>query len=221
MAKPVKFSDREKAWCQRKQRLRPVRTRPQRIRILIVCEGEKTEPNYFRSIIARFPPHLAELVEVEGLGANTQSLVNQAKQLRARKADTDYPYDETWVVFDRDSFPPDAFDNAIRSAESATMGAAWSNEAFEIWYLLHFEDRQTGMNRDAYKARLTHHLGHLYKKNDTDMYHKLQKKGDEALAVSRARQRDTEFADTAPHQANPCTTVYKLIEMLNTYLIEG
>lgn len=98
MAKPVKFSDREKEWCQRKQPRRSYQTRPPRVRMLIVCEGEKTEPNYFESIIANFPAHLAKIVDVEGLGANTQSLVNQAKQLMNEKADTDYPYDETWVL---------------------------------------------------------------------------------------------------------------------------
>lgn len=220
MAKPVKFSDREKEWCQRKhQPGRAYQTRPPRVRMLIVCEGKKTEPNYFESIIAKFPAHLAKIVDVEGLGANTQSLVNCAKRLRNAKADTDYPYDETWVVFDRDSFPPAAFDNAIRSAEQAGKETAWSNEAFEIWYLLHFEDRQAGMNRDAYKARLTHHLGQTYRKNDEEMYQKLQQKGSERLAISRASQRESEFSATPPHQANPCTTVYKLVGKLNTFRI--
>lgn len=217
MAKPVKFSDREKAWCKRKEPRRAYQTRPQRKRMLIVCEGEKTEPNYFKSIIANFPPHLAKIIDIQGLGANTLSLVNCAKKLRDAKANSDYSYDETWVVFDRDSFPPDAFDNAIHRANDSGMEVAWSNEAFEIWYLLHFEDRQTGMNRDAYKSRLTDHLGLPYAKNDTDMYRKLQQAGSEAQAISRARQRETEFADIPPHQANPCTTVYRLIERLNAF----
>lgn len=218
MAKPVKFTDREKAWCRRQKPQRSYQTRPQRQRMLIVCEGEKTEPNYFKSIIAKFPPHLADIIDIQGLGANTQSLVDCAKKRRDAKADSDYSYDETWVVFARDSFLPALFDNAIHSAEGAGMEVAWSNEAFEIWYLLHFEDRQTGMHREAYKKRLTQHLGEPYAKNDAEMYRKLQEKGSEALAVSRAKQRESAHVGVPPHQANPCTTVFKLIEKLNTFV---
>jgi len=47
---------------------------------LIVCEGEKTEPNYFKGVEAFFKNELAEEFKinfvVEGEGKNTLSLVN-------------------------------------------------------------------------------------------------------------------------------------------------
>lgn len=217
MARPVKFTDRDKSWCRKSAPKRLYKTRPLRERLLIVCEGEQTEPNYFQSLKAMLPPQVAEVIDIQGLGANTQSLVNAAKRQREKRRDTDYPYDEVWVVFDRDSFAPDMFDNAIYSAEQSGMKVAWSNEAFEIWYLLHFEDRQTGMNREEYKARLSQHLNQPYKKNDPDMYSKLQKAGNEELAHRRSRQRQIDHDDIPPHQANPCTTVNKLVEKLNTF----
>jgi hypothetical protein len=44
-----------------------------------------------------------------------------------------------WVVFDRDSFAPQSFNNAINKCiqDRPNIDAAWSNEAFELWYLLH------------------------------------------------------------------------------------
>jgi hypothetical protein len=41
---------------------------------LVVCEGEKTEPNYFK----RFPLPPDSIVDVRGFGANTVSLVIEA-----------------------------------------------------------------------------------------------------------------------------------------------
>ena len=218
MGHRVKFSDREKDWFRKKQlSKRKYRTRSERSRILIVCEGAKTEPNYFKSIKSMLPCHLAHVIDIEGEGANTQSLVNRARRIRDAKASGDYSYDEVWVVFDRDSFPDHDFDNAIHSAEAAGMKAVWSNEAFELWYILHFEARQTGMNRNEYKKCLDKHLDETYKKNDPSMYKKLAAKGSEAQAIQRAKRLQEDHQDITPHNANPCTKVNILVERLNEF----
>lgn len=216
MAKPIKITDRNTRWAQRSLE-RKTDVRPERKRILIVCEGEKTEPYYFESIKALLPRHVAEVIKVEGQGFNTQSLVNHAKKSRDEKMDTDYSYDEVWVVFDRDSFEPDKFDNAIYSAEAMGMKVAWSNEAFELWYILHFEARQTGMSRTEYKDCLTKHLGIPYKKNDPDIHSRLNQMGNEIEAMRRANNLQQLHAGVSPHKANPCTMVSELVETLNSF----
>lgn len=75
---------------------RKVNTREVRQRFLIVCEGEKTEPNYFRSF--RVPKNVAE-IDVQGLGENPSKLVQSAKELQNQE-----DYDQVWCVFDRDSW---------------------------------------------------------------------------------------------------------------------
>src|SRR5947209_5388606 len=77
-------------------------------RFLIVCEGERTEPNYFRSF--RVPRDVVT-VEVQGTGYNTLRLVQEAIRLRSKGE-----YDQVWCVFDRDSFPPEHFNEAINLA---------------------------------------------------------------------------------------------------------
>ncbi len=215
MGKPIKISDRGKIWAKRSLE-RKIDIRPERERILIVCEGSKTEPNYFKSIQSTLPPQVVEIC-IEGEGANTQSLVDRAKKHRDSKKETDSPYDEVWVVFDKDSFEASMFDNAIHSAKSAQMKTAWSNEAFELWYILHFEDRQTGMSRTEYKDCLTKYLGSSYLKNDPNMYSKLTEKGDESKAMQRAKSLQRSHADIPNHDANPCTRVNELIEKLNSF----
>ncbi len=219
MAKPIKFTDKNTRWAQRSLK-RKVNDRPERKRILIVCEGEKTEPNYLNSLKEKLPPHVASIIDINGEGFNTQSLVNRAKQIRDAKKGTKYAYDEVWLVFDRDSFKPDQFDNAIYSAEATGMKVAWSNEAFELWYILHFEDRQTGMSRTEYKQHLSKHLGDPYKKNDKDMYSKLTKLGNESKAIQRAKNLQSQHVGIANHNANPCTKVNELVEKLNTFKIK-
>src|SRR3989338_5356038 len=134
-------------------------------RILIVCEGTKTEPNYFKS----FPITSVEVI-VDACGYNTKSLVGLAKEKSNRAKAEKLPYEQVWCVFDRDSFAKEHFNTAIQMAEANQFKAAYSNEAFELWYILHFEYLIAGLNRDQYKAKLTQHLGKEYKKNSSEMY---------------------------------------------------
>ncbi len=218
MGKPIKATDRSKPWYRPGNRTsRPVGIRAKRERILIVCEGKKTEPNYFESIRSRLPRHLVE-IDIEGEGMNTLSLVRNAVDRRRRAKESGHPFDQVWIVFDRDSFPAAAFDNAIHMAEAQDMHCAWSNEAFELWYLLHFEDRQSAMSRSQYKGQLTRHLGRKYEKNALDMYELLQELGDADLAIRRGNQLKKEHKGTPASSSNPCTTVGDLVEALNSFL---
>jgi hypothetical protein len=220
MGRPVKLSDRNKQWFLKSLHCRERRLdiREERQRFLVVCEGEKTEPNYFQMFGQELPRHVVQL-DIYGEGANTLSLVSRAKELRDSQASGDYPFDQVWIVFDRDSFEADNFDNAIHMAEADGMQCAWSNEAFELWYILHFEYRNTETNRTEYQGKLSQLLGETYQKNAPDMYQKLTCMGDQRKAVAWAKRLLDEFqtASTPPSRSNPCTTVFKLVEKLNLY----
>lgn len=189
MAKPVKISDQNKEWYRRSKtsETRRIEALVERKRILIVCEGEKTEPNYFRSIQKDLPQHVVEL-EICGEGLETLRLVEKAQELRDNRASSSYPFDQIWVVFDRDSFPPSDFDNAINKAESDDISCAWSNEAFELWYVLHFEYRTTAMPRNEYQKKLSTLIGRAYAKNAPDMYQVLAEMGNQDHAINWAKR---------------------------------
>lgn len=220
MGKPVKLSDRDKRWYRKStSQNRPKAFRHVRQRILIVCEGIKTEPYYFESIRKQLPPNVV-LLQIEGEGANTLSLVERAREIRNGPSFRDYPFDQVWVVFDRDSFPPSDFDNAIARAEADNMRCAWSNEAFELWYILHFEYRNTGMSRSEYQQKIDALPGERYVKNVPDMYDKLSARGNQKQAIAWAQKLydDARKRHYTPSQSNPCTTVFKLVEELNKYI---
>jgi len=220
MGRPVKLSDQKKEWfgrchCNQKRR---VGMREERERILIVCEGTKTEPNYFEAFKQDLLPNVVQL-DICGEGANTLSLVARAQDIRDSEAKGEHPFDQAWVVFDRDSFDPDDFDNAIHMANAAGMRCAWSNEAFELWYILHFEYRNTGMSRTEYQSKLTGMLGEPYRKNAPNMYRKLMKRGNQVQATAWAETLHKSFkaSDTPSSRCNPCTTVFELVRELNKF----
>ena len=216
MGKPVKLTDQTTPWFQRELKRR-IGVRILLQRILIVCEGKKTEPNYFEALKAHLPKQMVEL-DICGDGFNTVSLVEQAIALRDAKKDTEQPYDQIWAVFDCDSFKAN-FDNAIYKAEANDIKCAWTNEAFELWYVLHFEYRNTPMPREDYERRLEELMQRPYVKKAPDMYQELAKKGDQARAIQWARKLEEErkAAGLSPLQANPCTTVSELVDRLNEF----
>jgi hypothetical protein len=185
---------------------RKVETREVRSRFLIVCEGTKTEPNYFKSF--RVPKNIVE-VDVYGLGGNPSKLVKSAKELK----DQDGDYDQIWLVFDRDSWSPQDFNSAISSAKSAGFEVAYSNEAFELWYILHFEYLNTPTSRQDYGDKLTKLLGRKYEKNSENMYDQLLSR--QESAIENATRLLKQYGRPNPTKDNPATTVHLLVQKLN------
>jgi RloB-like protein len=188
---------------------RKVNTREVRQRFLIVCEGEKTEPNYFRSF--HVPKNVAE-IDVKGLGENPSKLVNSAKELKEQDE-----YDQIWCVFDRDAWTPEDFNNAIRNANNQGFKVAYSNEAFELWYILHFEFLNTGVPRSDYFQKLNLLLQRKYQKNSETIYDELFEK--QSTAIKNAINLLNQYDPHIPARDNPSTTVHLLVQELNKFVI--
>jgi hypothetical protein len=186
---------------------RKVETREERPRFLIVCEGEKTEPNYFRG----FRVSSMDL-EVVGEGDNTKRLVLIAQEKRAKS-----DYDQVWVVFDRDSFPAEHFNEAMQRARALGIRVAYSNEAFEIWYLLHFDFHQAGIERGRYAALLSSKLGRSYKKNDPSIFQVLLPH--QETAIRHAAKLAAIYDPPRPERDNPSTTVHLLVAELRKFAV--
>ncbi|MDM8537762.1 RloB family protein [Desulfobacterales bacterium HSG17] len=203
-------------------------------RILIVCEGEQTEPNYFKwwqkeleairmtakskAVSGIDVKKFDDKIEVAGEGRNTTSLVEKAIELK-NQASIDYT--QVWCVFDRDSFPSENYNTAIVDSVSKGYKAAYSNEAFELWYLLHFDYINTGVARTQYKKMLSKRMGEKYKKNDPIMYEMLfnHPDADQQRAIKNAKkllQLNKKGKNYSKY--NPSTTVFELVESLNEHV---
>lgn len=176
---------------------------------LIVCEGEKTEPNYFEA----FRVKSANIV-VEGTGCNTVSLVDKTTSIARTYKRDEVEFDQIWCVFDRDDFH-ETFNDAIFEARSLGFGVAYSNEAFELWYLLHFIYFDSSITRDGYIRKLNEHLSDGYRKNSCIMYDLLLPSQDKA--IKRAARLLENYSGQNPNSEEPSTTVHLLVEELNKF----
>lgn len=201
-------------------------------RFLIISEGTVTEPSYFESF--RLP---TASVEAIGKGKDTLTLVRAAIKVASRSKET---FDEKWVVFDKDDFKEDDFDNAIKKAEANGFRVAYSNQAFEYWFLLHFDAHSGGgLHRDQCIVKLNNFLAPLGLHYDPDAKRltpeifeqfilptgKVHKGKDgkkiietrETLAGKRAKKILTFHKGTPPSAAESSTTVHLLVHELNKH----
>ena len=132
--------------------------RDPRPRLLIVCEGEKTETQYFEQF-ARF--HRNSLVKVEVAPEHDKALpaVRIAKRLKAeasasakREGDANLKYDAVWCVFDVDEHPH--VPEALVMAQKNGIKIALSNPCFELWLILHVRDAPGMLDGHNAKAML-------------------------------------------------------------------
>jgi len=139
--------------------------RPPYPRILIVCEGKKTEPQYFEEIriLNRVPSAHVKVVHSE-FGTQPRQVVDYAEALfKKSKA-----FEHIYAVFDRDQHTTyhDALTRAgqlkgaLRNDEKKPVSftPVPSVPCFELWLLLHYANIQAYFERDEIYNRLRQHL---------------------------------------------------------------
>ncbi|BDX37306.1 hypothetical protein CYCD_06610 [Tenuifilaceae bacterium CYCD] len=193
------------------------RNRPTRLEkesFLIICEGENTEPEYFKSF--RLSSARVKTISYTNKG-NAINFVNEAI-LEKNKRGKDF--DNYWVVFDMDANTKQDFNRAIQLAKTNKFKVAYSNQAFELWYLLHFGYIQNKMHRRLYKRKLDELLPFPYEKDKETakrMYAELLNKQGDAIA-NAARVYNEIGNHHSPADEESSTTVYQLVESLNKFL---
>jgi len=142
-----------------------------------------------------------------------KSLVNHARELvrRQRKGERDDRFDEIWCVFDRDEHP--GVSSAIQEARDLGVGVAFSNPCFELWLVLHVEDRSAYVSRREIQRRCRE-LGLIEGKwIPEDALRKLR--SDFQTAKGRAQRLDQMHErDGSPELSNPSATVWRLVDRL-------
>lgn len=204
-------------------RERKSNTRQMAIRFLIISEDKKSSVDYFKAIIqaAQEACEGSEVVGIDpktvvkGCGMGTRRLLEEAKSIRQRAV---IPFDRYWLVFDKDDFLD--FTEAICEAQKEDFQVAWSNECFELWYLLHFRYQNTPITREKCLRALEQEIqqrgksSFRYSKGCTDMYALLQTCGSRADAERNAVKLRASYSDTHYSSHNPCTCVDLLLREL-------
>ena len=205
----------------RKDRLKSKRQAP--ANYLIVCEGKKTEPNYFKGLKRKINEKygnkvdvLIPNIDVKGTGMNTTSLVKYTQKTvnHANKV-----YGQVWVVFDKDDYNDEQFDLAI---DNCNYNVGWSNPNFELWLLAHFKKVNRYISKENILEELSKEfqkkgLGD-YTKNDRNIFDKVTSEGKLHTAIKNCEHMEELNKDGQASQRNPMTKVYKIVDGLKEYL---
>lgn len=221
---------------------------------IIFCEDKISEPIYFKY----FETPAIKIIEIGNQKSKIDNVLKaisycEKNGLMDYKNEKLYLRDKNpqiWCVYDRDIENNEKqivienikFDEAIETAKAKGFKVAWSNDAFELWILLHFEDIDTSdenyKNRKIYYDRLTEIFKAIPNPNEhlmkalkhpsfnykQDLKHENNFKdivrseiiGKTKEAIKRAKILETHHtASNKPnHDKSPCTMVHHLVEEL-------
>lgn len=202
------------------RRIRKHRTRRNgKPRILILCEGKQTEPNYFKGLTQA--KHLTNVVVRPSRKKQTGPTGLLTRLHEELEYDPDL--DEIYCVLDHDGRDTEirkftaALTAVDKKTDSTQIQMILSDPCFEFWLLLHFEitDRPFAVGTHAAGCedvirQLKRHLP-KYEKNDVQVFEKCHEHVDTAIENSRKLQY-TEPLSSEP--SAPHTDVGQLIKRL-------
>ncbi len=186
----------------------------------IITNGEQTECNYFRLLKAK---HSIYDVKVIFQNGDPIGLVNYALNY-VRDAN------QVWCVFDIDYTNDDGrLLPALKKAEENNIKIAYSNIAFEVWLISHYEKCSKPLQINQLQGELDKLLkqneaGYTYSKTDEKLMKKCfvpkyKQAVENAKIVYQKHVKD--FNEKHKNQKilpiwnwNSSTTVYKLVEAL-------
>ena len=216
------FESNKKARKQaKKDALRTQNSRNERETVLIACEDSVSAPLYFRHIFSDLKNNHA--IAASSLVIANHKHTNPVGVLQDLRDHPDYQdFDHKWIVIDRDEARTnggghtlESFNQALAEAKNEVIGVAYSNPCFEIWYLLHFEYRNTAIDR-----------GELFKQLERDYHYEknalLELTIEQQKTAIKNAQKLIESCKSTqgvinPATDNPSTTVHLLVELLNGF----
>ncbi len=187
-------------------------------RILIVCEGTKTEPLYFNDAkrVLRISPGLAKIEVESGSGSHPQNIVETAKKLADKAKKSAEPFDVVYCVMDRDEHAN--FDNALAQADKFGFKTIQSWPCFEYWVLLHFKEHSAPYARTGANSPAANCLKDLtaqwpdYNKSRDKLFHELSEKLGDAMQRSELRLKQA----LNEGNRNPSTDIHTLVAVLES-----
>lgn len=115
--------------------------------IIISCEGENTEPEYFEAIKEKLSNYISVLVQIEIVphqkkGSEPRKIVCALEDHIIEKYDYKNDNDEMWVIWDREKVQERKKDilEMIPQCKEKNYNIALTNPLFEFWLLLHIVD---------------------------------------------------------------------------------
>ncbi len=190
--------------------------------ILIVCEGEKTEPLYFNKLKreCRLSSLNIHCDIVSGRrGQSLHNLLNVAIMKKAERSGDEFPYNIVWCIIDVE-IPPQNMDKALRLARENSIGLILTNPSFEYWYLLHFGKTSASFGSNSQLINtLKSHLPQ-YSKTSMAILSQIYERTDQAIKNAKELASENGWPAEDLRNHNPSTRVHDVVEHLKN-MAEG
>ena len=197
----------------------------ERRRVLIVCEGEKTEPLYLKALASNLG---LTALDTEICGDCDSAPINVV-QYGKKKLKSDSEFDMIFFVFDRDTH--DSYKAALSLIEELQSHKKFKNKTiipitsipcFEIWFLLHFEPHNKPYTASSGKSPCGKLISALkakvefkdYAKGSHQYFDLLSNRLPQAKINSANTLRQSLQAGELEHHGNSTTLMHILVEEL-------
>ena len=197
-------------------------------RILIVCEGEKTEPRYLRNLIQLLRVPSAK-VSVHGEGGSAPiSVVEHAEKILKQDPD----FETVFLVFDRDRHQSynRAVDKCRSLVENSSSEIAFipitSVPCFEYWLLLHVSVSAKPYGADPTGASPAdnlisdlkkHSVFSNYNKSDCGFFDSIKQNTDKAAETAERNLREAIKGGSPEYHEDPSSRVYLIVKELKRW----
>ena len=194
--------------------------RLQYARVLIVTEGEATEPRYIRDLIKHKKLHATSVIVDGQCASDPMGVFRHARKLYDAAKGREEKFDRVYCVFDKDGHANyrDALDAIYRVIPKGVYHAINSVPCFEYWVLLHFTDSTKpyqapgGQSSCELVVKDIKKQNSKYEKGMPELYQFLEGKTEDAIKHSK---KSLDAAETAGTD-NPTTRMHLLVEYLYT-----
>jgi hypothetical protein len=186
--------------------------------IRFVCEGQKTEPNYFNGLLSakgiKIPKAAFKPKDHSPLG-----IAREAKRLYKEAVKMNVPKDKILIcaLFDHDGHANLA--NALEMLRDTPIQVGFSHICFEFWVLLHFEKTSRSFrNCDEIIRYIQENHDAQYSKNN-DHFKRLNKRIPMAIANAQWLCNTHWQYDERPiWQLNPYTNIHEILQKIEVIL---
>lgn len=180
-----------------------------RAKILIVCEGQQTEKDYFEYLKRRYKLSTAEVKVKEDGGSSPNSVFKDALELYNNSLENNQvAYDVVYCVYDQDEFSQHS-DVKNKIKQQKNFNRIFSNPCFEIWYLFHYNKTAKPFAKKGKKTasqQVKSQVEALLKKNGSNYLEYLFDYTDKAIKNAKENSKQG--------IRNPYTNVYLLVEKM-------
>lgn len=215
--------------------------------IIISCEDSVSAPAYLNKIVEnlikerKITQDSFVIVDHKVLkGTNPKKVLERLKAYEDKNGKTYKDFQYKWIVIDRDiervnggGHSAEDFNATLSSAKNKksnlNIEVAYANDAFELWYLLHFDYICTPILRDELNKKLIEKLqdknqykfsklnkDNIKQENYTKhIYEELLELQEDAIKNAQ-KLLESYGNDHNPEKDNPSTTIHLLIEVLNS-----